>query len=141
MAKKTQAEKAKQIQIEQRKQMEDKIRRERAILEADRKHFNEFGSSAYAKFYKNEDMRKSAERNLKGGANVQAKAIRDEYTRAQRDMRDKMKKEAEDRKNMMQLLKNEEVLAKQKQIEEKKKLRAIQEEDKKQKQETRNKQL
>lgn len=52
--------------------MKDKMQRERQLVEADKKFFHDFGKTAADKFYRNEDMRKSKERNLKGQGSTQA---------------------------------------------------------------------
>lgn len=67
--------------------------------------------------------------------------MKEEFTKAQRELKDRMRKEAEERQRVQEELKNEELLKKQETVEQKKKLRELQEEDKRQKEATRNREM
>lgn len=135
--KKMKLEKTKAIQAEQRRQAEEKRAIQKKQQEEDRQFYEQFGKKAFDKYYVSEDARKQNTDTLKGGANVQAKAIREKYNKSLKEKRDKMTQEAEERKKMIQILQNEENLTKQKTIEKKRQLKEIQEQDKMAKKETR----
>jgi hypothetical protein len=132
---------SKVIQEEQRKQIQDKLKREKEQAEADRHFFDKFGTKGSDTFFADNEKRLKNLQAMRKGEHDRAVSMSDSYSRQQRQLRERMRKENEERVKVIESMKLEDLAKKQEQLERKKKLREIQEEDLKLKRLTRDNEM
>lgn len=117
--------------------MRKKKEEEKLRMTMERQFFDQVGKNAADKYYINEDKRKEREGMLKGSGKVQAQSINSIFQNKVNDHKEKMNKQAEERKKYIMMMQLEKEAATLKAAENKLKLRSMQEEDMKAKEELR----
>ena len=123
------AAKSKMIQQEQKRQIQSKMDLERKLLSEDVNAFKN-DVDATAVYYINEDKRKEREKALKGSGQKIAHNLQNQFYTNQEANRQRMMREAEERKLAKTQMVQEDAEKKLKILEKKQRLREIQEKDK-----------